>query len=52
LQPAATLAMEAVNQADAYIKTGTVPAEEKQSLDCELITPENANQYGVFAKLQ
>jgi erythritol transport system substrate-binding protein len=52
LQPAATLAAEAVNQADAFIKSGTAPAEEKQSLDCELITPENADQYGVFAKLQ
>jgi erythritol transport system substrate-binding protein len=51
LQPAATLAVEAVNQADAFIKSGTAPAEEKQSLDCELITPENADQYGVFAKL-
>jgi erythritol transport system substrate-binding protein len=51
LQPAAVIAVEAVNQADTYIKSGTMPAEEKQSLDCELITPENADQYGVFAKL-
>jgi DNA-binding LacI/PurR family transcriptional regulator len=51
LQPAATLAIEAVNQADAFITSGTAPADEKQSLDCELITPENAEQYGVFAKL-
>jgi erythritol transport system substrate-binding protein len=51
LQPAVTLAVEAVNQAHAYITDGTVPAEEKQSLDCELITPENADQYGVFARL-
>ncbi len=50
LQPAATLAVEAVNQADTFIKSGTAPAEEKQSLDCELITPENADDYGVFAK--
>ena len=25
-------------------------AEEKQSIDCELITKENADDYGVFAK--
>lgn len=52
LQPAAVIAEEAVNQADAYIKDGTTPAEEKQSLDCELVTPENAADYGVFAKLE
>ncbi|MEZ4629464.1 MAG: D-ribose ABC transporter substrate-binding protein [Deinococcales bacterium] len=51
LQPAAVLAAEAVNQADAYIQSGTMPAEEKQSLDCELVTPDNADEFGVFARL-
>jgi erythritol transport system substrate-binding protein len=51
LQPAATLAVEAVNQAHAFITAGAAPTDEKQSLDCELITPENADQYGVFARL-
>jgi len=51
LQPAATLAVEAVNQANAFIKDGTAPTEEKQSLDCELVTPENADDYGVFARI-
>ncbi|MCA9836232.1 MAG: D-ribose ABC transporter substrate-binding protein [Trueperaceae bacterium] len=51
LQPAAVLAAEAVNQADTYIRTGELPAEEKQSLDCELVTPENADEFGVFARL-
>ena len=51
LQPAAVLAAEAVNQADIYIRTGELPAEEKQSLDCELVTPENADEFGVFARL-
>ena len=52
LQPAAVLATEAVNQAHTYIQTGELPAEEKQSLDCELVTPENADEFGVFARLQ
>ncbi len=51
LQPAAVLAAEAVNQADTYIQTGELPAEEKQSLDCELVTPDNADEFGVFARL-
>jgi erythritol transport system substrate-binding protein len=50
LQPAALGATTAVEQADAMIKDGKAPAEEKQSIDCELITAENADDYGVFAK--
>ncbi len=50
LQPAALGAETAVEQADKMIKTGETGAEEKQSIDCELITAENADQYGVFAK--
>jgi erythritol transport system substrate-binding protein len=50
LQPAARGAESAVEQADAMIKDGEAPAEEKQSIDCELITVENADDYGVFAK--
>ncbi|GAA1018259.1 D-ribose ABC transporter substrate-binding protein [Acrocarpospora pleiomorpha] len=51
LQPAALGAETAVEQADKFIKTGSTGAQEKQSIDCELITKENADQYGVFAKL-
>lgn len=51
LQPAALGAQTAVEQADKFIKTGETGAPEKQSIDCELITKENADQYGVFAKL-
>ena len=50
LQPAALGAESAVEQADAMIKDGEAPPEEKQSIDCELITAENADEYGVFAK--
>ena len=51
LQPAAFIAEVAVEQASVYIQTGEAPAEEKQSVPCELITPENVDEYGVFARL-
>ena len=50
LQPAALAAEMAVEQADELVKNDTAPAEEKQAIDCELITKENADDYGVFAK--
>jgi erythritol transport system substrate-binding protein len=52
LQPAALIAEMAVEQADQFIKTGETGQPEKQSIDCELVTPENADEYGVFAKKQ
>jgi erythritol transport system substrate-binding protein len=39
----------AVEQADAYIKNGTAPAEEKQLMDCVLVTAENAPKLETFA---
>ena len=33
------------------VEDDEAPAEEKQSIDCELITIDNADDYGVFAKL-
>ena len=51
LQPAALGAETAVEQADAMIKDGSTGEDEKQSIDCELITAENADEYGVFGKL-
>lgn len=50
LQPAAAIAGMAVDQADAFLRTGSTGQPEKQSVDCELITPENADQFGVFAR--
>ncbi len=50
LQPAALAAESAVEQADKAIKGEDAATEEKQSIDCELITAENADDYGVFAK--
>jgi erythritol transport system substrate-binding protein len=49
LQPAYAQAQMAVEQADAYIKTGKAPAEEKQLMDCVLITAENAPNLETFA---
>lgn len=43
LQPVAAFAAEAVAQLDTYITTGEAPAEEKQSFDCILITPDNVD---------
>ncbi|MFN0103156.1 MAG: D-ribose ABC transporter substrate-binding protein [Bryobacteraceae bacterium] len=50
LQPAAMIARLAVDQAHKFLTTGSTGAAEKQSIDCELVTPANADQFGVFAK--
>jgi erythritol transport system substrate-binding protein len=51
LQPAVPIARMAVDQADRFIKTGSTGAPEKQSVDCLLVTPDNADQFGVFELL-
>jgi erythritol transport system substrate-binding protein len=50
LQPAVQMARTAVEQAQAYLKDGKTGLPEKQALDCELVTRENAAQFGVFAR--
>lgn len=50
LQPAAALARTAVDLAHKFITTGSTGAPEKQSVDCELVTPANVDQFGVFAR--
>ena len=49
LQPAYRQAQMAVEQADQYIKTGKAPAQEKQLMDCILITAANAGKLETFA---
>ncbi|MCV3767900.1 D-ribose ABC transporter substrate-binding protein [Rhizobium sp. TRM95796] len=49
MQPAYAQAQLAVTQADQYIKTGKGPAEEKQLMDCVLITADNADKLETFA---
>jgi erythritol transport system substrate-binding protein len=50
LQPAAVIARLAVEQAHQLITTGSTGQPEKQSIDCELVTPANADLFGVFAR--
>ena len=50
LQPAATISRLAVDQAHKYLTTGSTGAPEKQSVDCELVTPANADRYGLFGR--
>jgi erythritol transport system substrate-binding protein len=50
LQPAAHIARLAVEQAHKYLTTGSTGQPEKQSIDCELVTPANVDQFGIFAR--
>ena len=50
LQPAAAIARLAVDQAHQHITTGSTGQPEKQAIDCELVSPANADQFGVFAR--
>jgi erythritol transport system substrate-binding protein len=49
LQPAYRQAEMAVEQADKYLKTGSTGVEEKQLMDCVLITADNAKNLETFA---
>ncbi|WP_235911732.1 D-ribose ABC transporter substrate-binding protein [Mesorhizobium xinjiangense] len=49
LQPAYRQAELAVEQADQYLKTGSTGQDEKQLMDCILITAENAGDLETFA---
>ena len=49
LQPAYSQAQLAVEQADKFLKTGSTGLEEKQLMDCVLITKDNAAQLETFA---
>jgi erythritol transport system substrate-binding protein len=50
MQPAALISRMAVEQADKYLKSGKSDKPEKQAIDCELITRENAEQFGLFGR--
>ncbi|KQO62470.1 D-ribose ABC transporter substrate-binding protein [Curtobacterium sp. Leaf261] len=46
LQPVATFAKKAVQEADSYIRTGkTGVSQEKQSFDCILVTKDNVDDF-------
>jgi ABC-type sugar transport system, periplasmic component len=48
LQQAAEIARMAVRQADDYLKNGTTGLDEKQLVDCLVITKENAERLSAF----
>ncbi|MBO8416622.1 MAG: D-ribose ABC transporter substrate-binding protein [Proteobacteria bacterium] len=48
MQPAALIAQMAVEQADQYLKTGSTGKPEKQLIDCEIITIDNAKNLNNF----
>ena len=48
LQPIVDGTKAAVNQAHAFLTDGTLPASEKQAIDCILITKENASKLKGF----
>ena len=49
LQPAFVISQMAVQQADDYIKNGKTGLDEKQLVDCILITKDNADKLSTFA---
>ncbi len=49
LQPIVNLSVMAVDQADAYLKTGSTGVDEKQTVDCILITKDNVAGLKNFA---
>jgi len=48
LQPAVKIARMAVDQADRFLRTGSTGQPEHQLIPCELVTRQNADQFGVF----
>jgi erythritol transport system substrate-binding protein len=52
LQPCTRGAEMAVEQADLYIRTGSTGLPERQSVDCTLITPANADKFKLFGPIK
>ena len=48
LQPVVHLSELAVDQADQYIKNGKATQDEKQTIDCVLVNPDNVKNYNAF----
>ncbi len=51
LQPAVPIARMAVDQANRFVTTGETGLPEKQSVDCLLVTADNADRFGLFELL-
>jgi erythritol transport system substrate-binding protein len=52
LQPIVNLSVMAVDQADKYLKTGSTGVDEKQTVDCILITKDNVAKLNNFVLSQ
>ena len=52
LQPAVVIARMAVDEADAFLKTGSTGKPERQVIPCDLVTRENAADYSNFEKVR
>lgn len=50
LQPAVKIARLAIDEADAFLNRGSTGKPEKQIVPCELVTPKNVNEFGVFER--
>src|SRR5580704_14849295 len=50
LQPAVAIARLAVEEADQFLRTGMTNPSERQIIPCELVTKQNADQFGVFER--
>jgi erythritol transport system substrate-binding protein len=49
LQPVVHLSELAVEEADQYIKAGKTGKDEKQTIDCVLVNPDNVKNYSAFS---
>lgn len=52
LQPAVVIARQAVEEADRFLKTGSTGEPERQVIPCDLVTPQNAEDYRDFEKIR
>lgn len=52
LQPAVLISRLAVDEADQYLKAGTLDKPERQIIPCDLVTRNNANDFRDFEKVR
>ncbi len=52
LQPAVLIARLAVDEASRFLHTGNTGKPERQIIPCDLVTRQNADEYGEFEKLR
>ena len=52
LQPAVLIARMAVDEAHKFLHSGSTGKPERQVIPCDLVTSQNANEYGDFEKVR